>query len=148
MQNSRQLSKSAEEEQHSRAGAQLLANRTRNIVLLPVATAAAVCRIRGRSPAATAFLRACAPNEIPRSWEIQDEAEALVEQLASTAIAVAPGPASAAGSSAARAARGVLVLAAQGGSARGRRRRCASGGAHGLPPLLGAQRKPPGFLEQ
>ena len=54
----------------------LLANRTRNIVLLPIAAAAAVCRGRGRSPATTAFLRACAPNDLPRSWEVQEQAEA------------------------------------------------------------------------
>ena len=58
------------------SGDPLLANRTRNIVLIPVATAASVCRGRGRSPATTAFLRACAPNEVPRSWEIQEQAEA------------------------------------------------------------------------
>ena len=58
------------------SGDPLLANRARNIVLIPVATAASVCRGRGRSPATTAFLRACAPNEVPRSWEIQEQAEA------------------------------------------------------------------------
>ena len=58
-------------------GDPMLANRTRHIVLLPVAAAAAVCRLRGRSPASMAFLRACAPNEVPRSWEAAEEQEAL-----------------------------------------------------------------------
>ena len=63
------------------SGDPLLANRTRNIVLLPISAAASVCRGRGRSPATTAFLRACcAPNDLPRSWEIQERAEALEEQ--------------------------------------------------------------------
>lgn len=58
-------------------GDPVLANRMRNVTLLPIATVAAVCRIRGRSPGTTAFLRACAPNQLPRSWEIEEEAETL-----------------------------------------------------------------------
>jgi len=54
-------------------GDPVLANRIRNIVLLPIATAAAICRLRGRSPTTTAFLRACAPNQLPRSWDLQDQ---------------------------------------------------------------------------
>ena len=48
-------------------GDPVLAGRIRNIVLLPIATVAAVCRLRGRSPTTTAFLQACAPNQLPLS---------------------------------------------------------------------------------
>ena len=57
----------------------ILSGRIRNVTLLPIASAAAVCRIRGKSPEAMAFLRACAPQQLPRSWELQEQAEALKE---------------------------------------------------------------------
>ena len=57
----------------------ILSGRIRNVTLLPIASAAAVCRIRGKSPEAMAFLRACAPSQLPRSWELQAQAEALEE---------------------------------------------------------------------
>ena len=53
----------------------VLGGRTRNVTLLPVASAASICRTRGRSPTTIAFLRACAPQEVPRSWELQERAE-------------------------------------------------------------------------
>ena len=61
-------------------GDPVLSGRIRNIVLLPVATAAAVCRIRGYSDTTMTFLRACAPNQIPQSWMIQERGEELAEQ--------------------------------------------------------------------
>ena len=39
------------------------------------ATVAAVCRLRGRSPATTAFLQACAPNQLPQSWQLLQQQE-------------------------------------------------------------------------
>ena len=57
----------------------VLGGRTRNVTLIPVASAASICRTRGRSPTTIAFLRACAPQEVPRSWQIQEQAEALEE---------------------------------------------------------------------
>ena len=60
----------------------VLGGRTRNVTLLPVASAASICRIRGRSPTTIAFLRACAPQELPRSWELQEQAEELEEDEA------------------------------------------------------------------
>ena len=53
----------------------VMAGRIRNIVLLPIATVAAVCRLRGRSPATTAFLQACAPNQLPQSWQLLQQQE-------------------------------------------------------------------------
>ena len=58
-------------------GDPMLANRMRNITLLPIATAAAVCRLHGRSPMTTTFLRACAPSQLPRTWELQEQGEGL-----------------------------------------------------------------------
>ena len=55
----------------------VLGGRTRNVTLIPIASAASICRTRGRSPTTIAFLRACAPQEVPRSWQIQEQAEAL-----------------------------------------------------------------------
>ena len=49
----------------------ILGGRTRNVTLIPIASAAAICRNRGRSPSTTAFLQACAPQQMPRSWELQ-----------------------------------------------------------------------------
>ena len=60
----------------------ILGGRTRNVTLIPVASAASICRTRGRSPATIAFLRACAPQEVPRSWQLQEQAEALEEDEA------------------------------------------------------------------
>ena len=60
----------------------VLGGRTRNVTLIPVATAASICRTRGRSPTTIAFLRACAPQEVPRSWELQEQAEELEEDEA------------------------------------------------------------------
>ena len=57
----------------------ILGGRTRNVTLIPVASAASICRTRGRSPTTVAFLRACAPQEVPRSWQIQEQADALEE---------------------------------------------------------------------
>ena len=61
-------------------GDPVLSGRIRNIVLLPVASAAAVCRIRGYSDTTITFLRACAPNQIPQSWLIQERGEELAEE--------------------------------------------------------------------
>jgi hypothetical protein len=60
----------------------VLGGRTRNVTLIPVASAASICRTRGRSPTTIAFLRACAPQEVPRSWELQEQAEELEEDEA------------------------------------------------------------------
>ena len=60
----------------------VLAGRTRNVTLLPIASAAAVCRHMGRSPVTIAFLRACAPTQVPRSWELQEQQEELEEDEA------------------------------------------------------------------
>jgi integrase len=48
--------------------------RIRSCTLLPLATAAAVCRQHGRSPASMAFLRAFS-QQVPTGWELQEEAE-------------------------------------------------------------------------
>ena len=60
----------------------VLGGRTRNVTLIPVASAASICRTRGRSPTTIAFLRACAPQEVPRSWELQESADELEEDEA------------------------------------------------------------------
>ena len=60
----------------------ILGGRTRNVTLIPIASAAAICRTRGRSPVTIAFLRACAPQQVPRSWQLQEQAEALEEDEA------------------------------------------------------------------
>ena len=60
----------------------VLGGRTRNVTLIPLASAASICRTRGRSPATIAFLRACAPQEVPRSWQLQEQADALEEDEA------------------------------------------------------------------
>ena len=49
--------------------------RIRNCTLLPVATAAAVARGFGRSPASMAFLRALS-QPVPEAWSLQEEHEA------------------------------------------------------------------------
>ena len=41
---------------------------------MPLATAAAVCRQYGRSPASMGFLR-CFHQQVPTNWELQEEAE-------------------------------------------------------------------------
>ena len=64
----------------------VLGGRTRNVTLLPVASAASICRTRGRSPTTIAFLRACAPQEVPRSWELQEWAEELEEDEANPVL--------------------------------------------------------------
>ena len=48
--------------------------RIRSCTLLPLATAAAVCRQYGRSPASMGFLR-CFHQQVPTNWELQEEAE-------------------------------------------------------------------------
>ena len=48
--------------------------RIRSCTLLPLATAAAVCRQYGRSAASMGFLRAF-NQQVPTGWELQDEAE-------------------------------------------------------------------------
>jgi hypothetical protein len=48
--------------------------RIRSCTLLPLATAAAVCRQYGRSPASMGFLRAF-NQQVPHGWELQEEAE-------------------------------------------------------------------------
>ena len=53
----------------------VLGGRTRNVTLIPVASAASICRTRGRSPTTIAFLRACAP-------QMQEQAEELEEDEA------------------------------------------------------------------
>ena len=57
----------------------ILGGRTRNVTLIPIASAAAICRNRGRSPSTTAFLQACAPQQMPRSWELQAQQDAQEE---------------------------------------------------------------------
>ena len=64
----------------------VLGGRTRNVTLIPVASAASICRTRGRSPTTIAFLRACAPQEVPRSWQIQEQADALEEDEVDTVL--------------------------------------------------------------
>ena len=48
----------------------ILGGRTRNVTLIPIASG-----LRG-------FLRACAPHQVPRSWQLQEQAEALEEDEA------------------------------------------------------------------
>ena len=48
--------------------------RIRSCTVLPVATAAAVCRAHGRSPASTAWLTAFSQS-VPQAWELHDQAE-------------------------------------------------------------------------
>ena len=49
--------------------------RIRSCTLLPIATAAAVCRTFGRSPASVAFLRLFS-QPVPEAWLLQEQAEA------------------------------------------------------------------------
>ena len=59
----------------------VLGGRTRNVTLIPVASAASICRTRGRSPTTIAFLRACAPQEVPRSWQLKTRARAFKDRI-------------------------------------------------------------------